>query len=176
MPAFPLRFNVGVTGVEEVRLFLFGIRQRSMNMASWLDRIAAEYLYQDTLANFRAGGRPRRWMPLAESTKYQRRLLGFPEGPPLIRSGLLLKTATQRGYRGATLARWYQVVAENIHRVRPLSLIIGTTHPGGFYAQHMYSRIRRPFYYPSQETMKNLIRSARLFITQRALVKGPPWR
>jgi hypothetical protein len=165
--------GVKVTGDKEVRLFLLGMRRRGLaGLVPWLAGPCTDYLLDDTLENFRRGGRPNRWPPLRESTKAQRIAQGFPPGPVLIRSGTLMRSATQKGFRGAAVAPGYYVAAANIHRVRPFTLTLGTTHVGGYYAQTG----RRPFIWPQQETVKNLIRSCRRFIADGSLVKGPPWR
>jgi len=49
-------------------------------------------------ANFRAGGRPERWVPLSEATmeiKARDRRTRYPVDAPLLRSGLLMRTMQQ---------------------------------------------------------------------------------
>ena len=59
-----------------------------------LKRSVQQVIIPSIRKNFESGGRPR-WAPLVTDTETIREYYGFSSGPPLIRSGLLQRAATQ---------------------------------------------------------------------------------
>jgi phage gpG-like protein len=99
-PVKGLRIDEGLSfefkpsiGLSAKRIDKLGLDIRSFREP--LKRSIQQVLAPSFKKNFRAGGRPDRWEPLAEETVKFRRYYGFNAGPPLVRSGRLMKTIQQ---------------------------------------------------------------------------------
>lgn len=100
-PVRGLRIDDGLTfafkpsiGIMAARVDKLGLDIRSFREP--LKRSIQQVLAPSFRKNFEAGGRPTSWQKLADHTREERSKLGLsPNGPILVRSGLLKKTIQQ---------------------------------------------------------------------------------
>lgn len=99
-PVKGLRIDEGLTfaftpslGISAKNIDKLGLDIRSFREP--LKRSIQQVLAPSFKMNFRAGGRPDRWEPLAEETIKFRATQGYAPGPILVRSGKLMKTIQQ---------------------------------------------------------------------------------
>lgn len=94
---------------------LLGLDIRSMREP--LKRSIQQVIAPSIGKNFRSGGRPEKWKPLAQDTELTRKREARPEGPPLIKSGALMRIAQQL----------------NIWTITPDSAYVDNLTPAGWY-------------------------------------------
>jgi len=82
----PVEMKIGIND-GEVRTLLSRLQRKTSNLTPAM-RIIGEIVQTSIQRNFEAGGRPKRWLPLAAATIRQRRREGHWPGPILVRHGV----------------------------------------------------------------------------------------
>ena len=102
--------NITITGVPRVQTMLAKLAGINRLVAEWMKSGQPDQRMKRSFEmNFARSGRPDKWAELDETTEYERDLQGYPEGPPMIRSGSLMDEITSMRGKVITSLRFSQM-------------------------------------------------------------------
>ena len=110
---------------HQVGEMLQELNNRINNLKPAMELIG-EIVLSSVLDNFRHGGRPKKWKPLAEATIEERKKIGKWPGLILVRRGMaggLMGSINYRAYKDKVILSANKEYAERQNRTRPFMMV-----------------------------------------------------